>query len=251
MTGTGSQIVKAIEAAWKDIQANHKEIADVVVVTGSGWHQKGHDRWAHFWPNRWQEKTEGDTPPPSNRKPELFVAGQLLKEPGRRIMQTLLHEAAHALNFARTIQDCNVNGRHNLKFVAAAKELGDEWPEGQAPHKTHGFSGVLITEAAAERYAETIDALESARLAHLTDLAIGSDSGNGGETGKGGTGTGGSGGRGSRGGSKGGVRINVVCECEESDPFPISPGRLERKPIMCPDCGELYRPQHAGELHAA
>lgn len=231
---TGSAIVRAVEAAWATIRANHPEVPDVVVVTGSST-----KKWGHFWANRWVSRSEEE----ASRKPELFVSGQLLAESGRRILQTVLHEAAHGLHNARGLQGTNVNGRHNKRvFLAHAEELGLKWPEGQAPSPTSGYSAVVVTDETAERYADTIAALDAARLAYLDDLkhiAAAGGSNGGAETG---AGAGSSGGRGSRGGSRGGKRINAVCECEDADPFPISPGRLERKPIMCPDCGELYRP---------
>ena len=233
---TGSRIVRVIEAAWSTIRANHPEVPEVVAVTGSGL-KPGAVTWGHFWADRW---VDGE-----RRRPELFVSGQLLAEPARRIMQTLIHEAAHGLNHTRGRQDCNVNGRHNKRdFVSAAVELGLVWPDGKEPCATRGYSAVEITDETVERYADTIAAIEAARVAYLDDLkSLGiSTTGTGGDGGKverPGTG------RGGRGGTRGGKRVNVTCECEDADPFPISPGRLERKPIMCPDCRELYRPVEA------
>ncbi|HVK25208.1 MAG TPA: hypothetical protein VM677_27950 [Actinokineospora sp.] len=237
-TGTGSRIVAAIEAAWTVIRECNPDVPEVVVVTGSGFAQRGGDRWAHFWAERWTVDTETEAP----RVPELFVAGELLGLPGARIMQTLLHEAAHGLARIRGIQDTNVNGRHNLKFVELATELGDEWPDGKTPHKTHGFSAVEITEAAKVNYATVIAELETARLAHLRDITIAATGGAGG-TGDDGDDDGETikRGRGSRGGRTGSKRPNAVCACVTPDPFPISPGRLARRPILCGDCGSEFR----------
>jgi hypothetical protein len=169
------------------------------------------------------------------------VAGELLGKPGWRILQTLLHEAAHGLAKVRDIQDTNVNGRHNKLFVKLAEELGDEWPEGKAPHKSHGYSAVEITEVAKEKYADVIAELEAARLAHLSDLTVivgkvgGEDGGENGTKG---------GGRGSRGGRTGNKRPNAICACPEPDPFPITPGRLARRPILCGECETpFYHPE--------
>lgn len=239
-TGAGSRVIAAIEAAWAIIRENNPDVPDVVVVTGSGFAQRGNDRWAHFWAERWTVDADDDTAP---RVPELFVAGELLALPGWRIMQTLLHEAAHGLARVRGIQDTNVNGRHNLRFVKLAEELGDVWPEDKAPHKTAGYSAVEITEAAKEQYADLIAELEEARLAHLRDMAVVAVGGNGG-------GTGGEDdeddgerikrGRGSRGGRTGNKRPNAICACEDPDPFPVSPGRLARRPILCGECETAF-----------
>ncbi|WP_410576642.1 hypothetical protein [Amycolatopsis sp. lyj-108] len=257
MTKTGSEIIKTIEMAWRAIQRKHKELPDVVVVTGSGFHGKN-PKWAHFWPGRWTQDEEGKEGAAPNviqqiltGMPELFVSGELLGLPGRRIMQTLLHEAAHGLNEARSEHGTNINGRHNKTFVRAANELGLIWPEGKAPHKSIGFSQVEITDKTAAKYEKVIEKLEAARLAYLAEGrrlengdpgALGGEGGDGGEDGDGGSGTQ-KRGRGSRGGSRGGKRIYVTCICATADPFPITPGRLERAPILCGDCMEPFRPR--------
>ncbi|MEO6082810.1 MAG: hypothetical protein ABIQ18_06870 [Umezawaea sp.] len=249
MSGTGSRIVSAIEAAWEIIREANPDVPEVVVVSGSGFAQRGGDRWAHFWANRWITDRDSDTAP---RVPELFVAGELLGLPGARIMQTLLHEAAHGLARVRGIQDTNVNGRHNRRFLALAQELGDDWPAGQEPHKSHGYSAVEITEAAEVEYEAVIAELEAARLAHLADLTASVTKG--GDEGEGDGGDAGrpSGGRGSRGGRAGSKRINAICACEEPDPFPITPGRLKRRPIVCGVCEtRFYHPTEEGLASAA
>ncbi|MGO1050753.1 hypothetical protein [Crossiella sp. CA198] len=231
MLEAGSKIIVAIESAWRDMQAHCPELPPVVAVTGSGLHQAGSHRWAHFWAERWAEHTD-DTGQPAPLKPELFISGQLLAQPGWRIMQTLLHEAAHGLNHARKEKGTNVNGRHNKTFVRAAVELGCEWPEGKAAHKSIGFSDVEITEDARKRYAATIEALEAARLAHLRDLEsvqVGTTDDDDEDTTE-------TGGRGSRGGKGGGRRPHAVCACPEPDGFPITAARLRRTPIICGEC---------------
>ncbi|WP_410591101.1 hypothetical protein [Amycolatopsis sp. lyj-23] len=256
MTNTGSQIIKAIEAAWRTIQRKNADVAEVVVVTGSGFHGKN-PKWAHFWPGRWTQDEEGKEGADINfvdqitkGMPELFVSGELLGLPGRRIMQTLLHEAAHSLNHTRGEHGTNINGRHNKTFVKAANELGLIWPEGKEPHGSIGFSQVEITDETAKKYEKTIEKLEAARLAFLADgrraekgQSFGGNGKTGRTTGQGG-GDGGSGrGRGARGGSRGGKRIYAVCGCETPDAFPITPGRLERGAIICGDCDEPFRPR--------
>ncbi|MGW4829522.1 hypothetical protein ACWEOG_18205 [Amycolatopsis japonica] len=252
MTKTGSEIIKAIEMAWAAIQRKHKDVPDVVAVTGAGFHGKN-PKWAHFWPGRWLKDEEGTERTPVNiiqqhlaGKPELFVSGELLGLPGRRIMQTLLHEAAHGLNHARDQHGTNINGRHNRVFVKAANELGLIWPEGKAPHKSIGFSQVEITDKTAARYEKVIEKLEAARLAYLAEGRRfengdpGMTGGDGGEGGDGGDGGAPKRGKGARGGSRGGKRIYVTCECDEPDPFPITPGRLERGAIICGDCDAAF-----------
>jgi hypothetical protein len=230
----GSRIVQAIEKAWRAIQADCPDVPDVVVCTGTGRVSARKAKWGHFWGNRWVIDPEQP-----RRAPELFVAGELLAESGRRVLQTLIHEAAHGLNHVRGEEGTNYNGRHNLTFVKAATELGLCWPKGEKAHPTIGFSQVIITDETVERYAGVISELESARLAYLTWLhaattTAGTGTGEGGEAPKRG--------KGSRGGTLGGKRIKAVCECDEPDAIDVTPARLKRKPIKCGDCDSLYRP---------
>ncbi|WP_370942591.1 hypothetical protein AB5J62_26265 [Amycolatopsis sp. cg5] len=240
MTNTGSQIIKAIEAAWRSIQKRHPEVPDVVAITGTGIETKNKVTLAHFWARRWQERgDDADMMKMISRKAELFVSGELLGMDGVKIMEALLHEAAHGLNHARKVKGTTSNGYHNMVFVAAANELGLIWPEGKQKHSTIGFSHCEITEKATKTYGRTIAALESARLHYLTslvDLQAGQADENDEEGEEAPTG-----GPGSRGGTRRGKRIYVICECDEPDPFPITPGRLDRAPILCGDCGEPFR----------
>jgi hypothetical protein len=79
MTDTGPRIIGALEAAWRDVQARHPEVPDVVMITRTA-RQAGGDRWGHHWPERW---TLADG---SGNAPELFAAGELLAQGGRRVL---------------------------------------------------------------------------------------------------------------------------------------------------------------------
>ncbi|MFD0532338.1 hypothetical protein ACFQ1I_46500 [Kitasatospora arboriphila] len=121
-TGTdhGSTIIRALEGAWDAIRRHHPDLPGVVMVTGHG-RTPGDDAvtWGHHWPGRW---TAADG---SAVRPELFAGGELLALGSRRIMQTLLHEAAHALATVRGIKDTSTGGRyHNREFAKLASALG-------------------------------------------------------------------------------------------------------------------------------
>ena len=62
----------------------------------------------------------------ARRRPELFVAGECLAEGPRQTLQTMLHEAVHALAHARGVKDTSRGGKYHNKreFVALAGELG-------------------------------------------------------------------------------------------------------------------------------
>ncbi|GAA1107866.1 hypothetical protein GCM10009663_57200 [Kitasatospora arboriphila] len=157
-TGTdhGSTIIRALEGAWDAIRRHHPDLPGVVMVTGHG-RTPGDDAvtWGHHWPGRW---TAADG---SAVRPELFAGGELLALGSRRIMQTLLHEAAHALATVRGIKDTSTGGRyHNREFAKLASALGLQ-PPARPDEQRRGFSNCSITDETITRYAKAISALDS------------------------------------------------------------------------------------------
>jgi hypothetical protein len=98
------------------------------------------------------------------RKPELFVSGECLAKGPRQTLQTMLHEAVHALAHAHGVKDTSRGGKYHNKrgFVALAGELGLAWPQGQRPHPVIGFSQVQLTEQTLADYADTLAYLDAA-----------------------------------------------------------------------------------------
>ncbi|MER6845826.1 hypothetical protein [Streptomyces platensis] len=158
----GSRIIAALEAAWAAIRDAHPDVPHVVMITGSGRSPRG-IKWGHFGADMWTLKGA------SRRKaPELFAGGELLALGGRKTMETLLHEASHAVAHVRKIADTSSDGRyHNKKFVAVAEELGLVGPAETAP--VHGWNHCTITDATADKYATAIEALDRAQLPYLHD----------------------------------------------------------------------------------
>lgn len=229
----GSRIITALEGAWAAIRAQHPEVPHVLMITGTGRSRTG-ITWGHFGEKRWTVETEAGTK--AGRTHELFAGGELLSLGGLRTIQTLLHEAAHSLAHVRGIKDTSSDYRyHNKRFVKLAEELGLTGPA--TPANVIGWSDCAITDAAAERYAAAIEALDVARLPYVHDaMAImlgkgtrptgGDDAGNGdeGTEGTGGTDTEGAGGE--SGGDEGEAparpkkrptRFLVICGCIERD----------------------------------
>lgn len=165
----GSRTIKALEAAWEAIRTAHPDVPHVVMITGRGRQPRG-IKWGHFGGDAWTIQGER-----RKKAPELFAGGELLALGGRKTMETLLHEAAHAVAHVRRIADTSSDGRyHNKKFVALAEELGLKGPE--RPISIHGWNACTITEQATRRYAEAIEALDAAQLPYLHDslaLALG------------------------------------------------------------------------------
>ncbi|MFD6918305.1 hypothetical protein [Streptomyces virginiae] len=159
----GSRIITALEGAWAAIRAEHPDVPDVVMITGTGRTVES-VKWGHFGEKRW-------TTGAKTRTHELFAGGELLSLGGRRTMQTLLHEAAHALAHVRNIKDTSSDYRyHNKRFVKLAVELGLQGPA--SPASVIGWSDCQITDAAAARYESVIQALDTASLPYVYDAWV-------------------------------------------------------------------------------
>ncbi len=87
-----------------------------------------------------------------------------------RVLQTMLHEAAHALAHVRGIKDTSRSGNryHNSAFAELAEELGLKRP--QTRSNSIGYSACTITEETVKTYESTIKALDAAKVAHLVSL---------------------------------------------------------------------------------
>ena len=237
----GSRIITALEAAWGAVRERHPEVPAVVVITGSGEHQKGTPHGyrlrGHHWPERWVTGDED-----GQRVPELFVAGELLDDGGRAVLEVMLHEAAHALAAIRGIKDTSAAGNryHNKRFGGLAAELGLSVPE--RPHKILGWSDCLITDETAAAYTDAIEAIGSARLPYLTELPIVG----GGGTGGGDDGQGDGGDDPEKPEKRDGRRVAVVCACQPTPRrIQLTPKAIEDGPVLCGLCGEPFEPPEA------
>jgi hypothetical protein len=239
--GHGSQIITALEDAWRAIQARHPEVPACVMITGHGTQQKGTVRGrrlrGHHWPARWVTR-EGD------RLPELFVAGEDIRNGAIAVLEVLLHEAAHALATVRGIRDTSAAGHryHNRRYVALAVELGLGEPG--EPDKVTGFENCPMTEATAAAYAKVIAAIDAARLPYLDGQGAPEvpanpedpDENPGDETPE-------------EDKKRSGSRTRVTCQCPEPRALSITPKQLDVGPIVCGLCNEPFTPAQtsAGE----
>jgi hypothetical protein len=96
------------------------------------------------------------------RYAEVWVSGERLSEGGSAVMQTLIHEAAHALAKVRGIKDTsNRNRYHNQEFVKLATEMGLEGPT-ESAGPAMGYSDCTITQVTCEVYSLEIKHLDEA-----------------------------------------------------------------------------------------
>jgi hypothetical protein len=232
----GSRIIEALEETWSAIRERHPEIPSAVVITGAGSNQKGipegYRLRGHHWPERWVTDPER-----GGRTAELFIAGELLALGGRMVLETMLHEAAHALARVRGVKDTSAQGNryHNKRFVQLAEELGLRGPE-QA-EKVIGWSSCTLSDETAATYAAVVDAIDTARLPYLTDIGLAGGDG----TGIGEDGDGQDGGDGKARKKRGGRHVAAECGCTPPRRLQLTPKQLEDGPVLCGNCREEFR----------
>ena len=178
--GVTSALVAAVSETWAAIRARHPQVPAVVVTFGSGTlgTTRGQERLGHFAGGRWvpgrAPGADEDAGPGTgdgagslvedagDALAELFVGGEGLRLGAVELLDTLLHEAAHALAHARGIPDTSRQGRyHNARYRKVAIELGLEVAE----TKTFGWTDTKVPAATRAVYAAQLDQLRAALLA--------------------------------------------------------------------------------------
>lgn len=220
-TASGSAIVAALEAAYTDVRAHHPELPEVVFVTGTGLMGRS-TKWGHFWRDRWVvEAREGaavDTDAlAAGRRPEVFIAGERLAQGAESVLETILHESAHALAVVRGVKATSRGGRyHNRRYLALAEEVGLCHP-GPAD-KVFGWAHTSLTDATRERYAPTIARLQAGITVYLESPEAAAAAARPKQTGK------------SRN------LLRAVCACAEPRVIRASRKVLESDPVICGRC---------------
>jgi hypothetical protein len=147
--GITSLLLAALEHAWQIIRTRHPDVPEAVLVVASGSEGKRLN-WGHFAPHRWQVNGAD--------RHEVLVGGEGLQRGPTEVLGTLLHEAAHGLATARSIQDTSRSGRyHNRRYAQLARELGLD----VATVKPIGWSAT-VSESTATAYAGQLVQLQGA-----------------------------------------------------------------------------------------
>jgi hypothetical protein len=229
---TGSAVVRMMERVHARIRQNHPEVPAVVIVTGAGI-GAGSNKWGHFRPQGWMAKSDDQT----TSIHEMFMAGETLAKGARQVLQTMLHESAHAVAETRGVQDTSRQGRwHNKLFLATAREMGLEYRKPQANPQI-GYSEVVLTDETVDEYSDLLDALETEihLMVRLPGWLGGQD--DNGES---------NGGEGMGQAPKGPAapntnNIKCVCQCEEPNIIRMSRKVLDQEVVSCEDCDSLFR----------
>jgi hypothetical protein len=134
---------------WSRIRELHPQVPGVIVLAAPS--SRATPRvLGHFSALRWQTKNTG-----GEALHEVAVTAEHLNRSAKDVLETLLHEAAHAHNFARGIHDCSRSQYHNVRFKEVAEELGLE--VARVPH--YGWALTRLPDRTASRYELAIAAL--------------------------------------------------------------------------------------------
>lgn len=142
-------LIEALTRIWSRIRVHHPEVPGVMLLAAPSL-RRDLSALGHFAPLRWRHKEKGGV-----HYHEVVVVAEHLDRNPADIVETLLHEAAHALNFARGIKDCTASQYHNQRFKSAAEELG--LTVEQVPH--YGFALTGLKPDTITRYEEDIKQL--------------------------------------------------------------------------------------------
>ena len=134
----------ALARVWATIRRHHPEVPEVMLLAVPNPHGN-RGVLGHFAALRWKPRSESA----GKRIHEVVVVAEHMDRTAEEIVGTLLHEAAHALNFERGIRDCSRSQYHNQHFKEAAEQLG--MTVEQVPH--YGYAKTAMTPDTAMRYA--------------------------------------------------------------------------------------------------
>jgi hypothetical protein len=205
MDGAASLLVAALEHAWQTIRRRHPQVPEAVLVVASGSEGKRLNL-GHFAPHRWQVHGAD--------RHEVLVGGEGLQRGPTEVLGTLLHEAAHGLAQARSIQDTSRQGRyHNRRYATLAQELGLEVTSVQPI----GWSATTVPEPTASAYAGQLEELQAALvLWRRQEHRIGT-------------------------GSRSRNLLAAACACGRR--IRVAKSTLAEAPIVCGACGQPFEPE--------
>lgn len=159
--GLGHQLATALDDAWGAIRARHPDVPEVVLFASPVAHGKNTEKFqvlGHFGRDRWA----GPNGPGEKGLGEVLVVAEHLARGGADVMETLIHEAAHAMCDARGVEDTSQEGRyHNRNFKAAAEELGLTVTQ----QGGRGFAATALADGTADAFADAIASLDTVVIA--------------------------------------------------------------------------------------
>lgn len=153
------ELIEALARIWTAIRCNHPEVPPVILLAAPSPYHKG-NVLGHFSALRWKPREQGDA-----LLHEVLVVAEFLNRPAAQVAETLLHEAAHAMNFAAGRRDCSASQYHNSWFKEAAQDLGLD------VHRVanYGYAYTTLPEETATSYCVEIEALQCVLVHRMAD----------------------------------------------------------------------------------
>ncbi len=217
-------LISALARVWSKIRSYHPDVPGVVLLAAPA-ANGAPNCLGYFAPLRWNApKVAGD---PVH---EVVVIAEYLDRGVEDILDTLLHEAAHALNFARKIHDCSRSQYHNAKFKEAAEALGLEVTK----VKHYGYALTRLAIGTATLYEQEIQHLQGVLIHRRRPVVVLT-----GDTG-GSTPEGPDAGDNKEDGKSSARSRKAVCRCEPPFIIRVSKATIERTSITCGTCGEEF-----------
>lgn len=157
---TASKIVALLEDCYNVLTITTPDLPKVFFKLDHGLTLTG-QVWGHFAPNAWTADGEA--------RHEIMIASECLAAGAEQVLQTLIHEAVHALAEERGVKETSRQGRyHNKRFRSLAEELGMTYntPRNMdklgrlVPDERQGYSHVVLTNETRVRYMGLLDLLQ-------------------------------------------------------------------------------------------
>lgn len=147
-TNRGSIAVGILEECWKLLQRRHEDLPAVVFALVD--FQKRAIRRGYFWPTHWIARG------PTNRS-EIAISPELFKT-AKEVLSTLLHEAVHAIMWARNIP--SVDGRY-YHLKAFRDTCQSEFSLNCTfRHTRYGWCDTTLAKEATTNYREVLNLLD-------------------------------------------------------------------------------------------
>lgn len=199
-------LLEAIDALWERLRTHVEELPPIRPVVTAGTRPLAHG------PARWTEDADGSVS-------GLVVSVDVLQEGEDAVLEHVLHEAAHVLNWRRGVSDTTMRGAyHNAHFITAAEEVGLVWPTGAKRAVSRGYDAVRLTDATRQRYAADLRTLADVIPVVLPHLELPTPPK-----------------------AQRVDRLTLVCQCEPPRKLRVSRTVAAQGPITCGVCGAEFR----------
>ncbi|MFE0326319.1 hypothetical protein ACFW08_05820 [Streptomyces sp. NPDC058960] len=199
-------LLEALGALWDRLRADVPELPPIRPTVSPTTRRTDHSP-------RWTRDADGFVT-------GLVVSVDVIQEGAEAVLEMVLHDAAHLLNWRRDVKDVTMRGvYHNQSFITAAEEVGLTWPEDAERISGRGYVNPVVSTAALKRYAPAVRKLEEAIPIVLPHLELP-------DTPK---------------TSRTPDRLTLQCQCDPPRKVRISRTVAAQGPITCGVCGKDFK----------